>query len=61
MRARWDRVGRVLKRPPGARVNDPLQFTFAKIAWDGHVVMLSDRGERPPGAAATKLLWPGWR
>lgn len=61
MRARWDRVGRVIARPRGARINDPLQFIFAKIAWDGHVILTTRFSTNPPGAAAIHLLWPGWR
>jgi hypothetical protein len=61
IRARWDRVGRVIERPPGARVNDPLQFAFAKIAWDGHVVLFTGIDENPPSGAEVRALWPGWR
>jgi hypothetical protein len=58
--ARWDRVGRVITRPPGARFSDPLQFAFAKIAWDGHVVMVPGIDENPPRPPAAHALWPGW-
>jgi hypothetical protein len=37
--ARWDRFGRVITRPRSAGVDDPLEFRFAKVAWDGHVVL----------------------
>jgi hypothetical protein len=37
--ARWDRFGRVIRRPRQAHVDDPLQLLFAKVAWDGHVVL----------------------
>jgi hypothetical protein len=60
MDARWDRVGRVITRPPGARINAPLQFAFAKIAWDGHVVLASGSIENPPRAPALRTLWPKW-
>ena len=39
MWARWDRVRRVLVRPPGASRGDPLNLAFAKVAWDGHVLL----------------------
>ena len=58
--ARWDRVGRVITRPRGARFNDPLQFAFAKVAWDGHVVLVSGFGGNPPREPALRLLWPNW-
>lgn len=59
MTARWDRVGRVLEHPPGARVPDPLQFTFAKVAWDGHLVFVPGLDEGPPRARYARALWPG--
>ena len=60
MDARWDRVGRVITRPPGARISAPLQFAFAKIAWDGQVVIASGTIENPPRAPALRTLWPKW-
>ena len=59
--ARWDRVGRVIRRPAGARFDDPLQFTFAKVTWDGHVVFIPGLEENPPQHAARSMLWPGTR
>ncbi len=59
--ARWDRVGRVLHRPADARLNDPLQFTFAKVTWDGHVAFLPGLDEPPPTGRARSLLWPAVR
>jgi hypothetical protein len=56
--ARWDRTGRVIRRPPGARFDDGLQFAFAKIAWDGHVVFLAGLGGNAPRDPARSLLWP---
>jgi hypothetical protein len=56
--ARWDRAGRVIRTPPGAAFPDGLQFAFAKIAWDGHVVFLAGLGGNPPRAAAYAQLWP---
>ncbi len=43
--ARWDRTGRAIRIPHGARFADGLQFAFAKVAWDGHVVFI-------PGSSA---------
>ncbi len=57
--ARWDRVGRVIQRPAGSRVYDPLQFAFAKVTWDGHVVFVPGLDESPPQDAARSRLWPG--
>lgn len=61
--ARWDRVGRVIRRPAGARFNDPLQFAFAKVTWDGHVAFFPGIDENPPQDWARGILWPGvrWR
>jgi hypothetical protein len=56
--ARWDRVGRVITRPAGARFGDALQFAFAKIAWDGHLVLVSGIDENPPRQSAARILWP---
>jgi hypothetical protein len=55
---RWDRTGNVIRMPPGARFADGLQFAFAKVAWDGHVVFLPWLGGNPPRAKARALLWP---
>jgi hypothetical protein len=59
--ARWDRTGRVIRAPRGAKFPDGLQFAFAKVAWDSHVVFLPGLGGNPPRAAAAKLLWPATR
>jgi hypothetical protein len=48
--ARWDRVGRVIRRPAGARFSEPLQYAFAKVAWDGHVVLIAGIDQNPPVA-----------
>jgi hypothetical protein len=56
--ARWDRTGRAIRVPRGARFADGLQFAFAKVAWDGHVVFLPGLGGNPPRAKARALLWP---
>jgi hypothetical protein len=57
--ARWDRTGRAIRIPRGARFADGLQFAFAKVAWDGHVVFLPGLGGNPPRVDAHALLWPG--
>jgi hypothetical protein len=61
MDARWDRVGRMLERPRGARFSDPLQYAFAKVAWDGLVVLITNRLASPPTGPAVRLLWPSWQ
>jgi hypothetical protein len=60
MDARWDRVGRVVTRPPGAAHSVPLSFAFAKRAWDGHVVIVGGMSAPPPSGTVLKSLWPGW-
>ena len=60
MRARWDRVGRVLVRPPGAPRGDPLNLAVAKVAWDGHVLLHAGTA-RFADARLARELWPGWR
>lgn len=56
--ARWNRTGNPLRVPPGASAAEGLQFAFAKVSWDGHVVLLAGSGENPPRAKARALLWP---
>ena len=57
--ATWDRIGRVLERPAGATVDDPLNMTIGKVSQDGHLLV-------PPGMAMfagrdqAKRYWPGW-
>lgn len=57
MRARWDRIGRVLERPADASRGDPLNITVAKLAWDGHVLLFPGVA-RFAGARYAYLLWP---
>ena len=59
MRARWDRVGRVLERPPSATVDDPLNMAIAKVAHDGHV-LLHPGVSRFAGRRIAAQLWPRW-
>jgi hypothetical protein len=61
LHARWDRVGRVIARPPGSRFGDPLQFTPAKVSWDHHVLFAPGTDEHPPPLRSLRLLWPRWR
>lgn len=60
MRARWDRVGRVLVRPPGATRGDPLNVAVAKTAWDGHVLLHAGTA-RFADRRLARELWPDWR
>ena len=60
MRARWDRVGRVLVRPPRAGRGDPLNLAVAKVAWDGHVLLHAGTARFADGRLAREL-WPSWR
>ncbi len=60
LRARWDRVGRVLVRPHGARRGDPLNVAIAKVGWDGHVLLHAGTA-RFADARLARALWPGWR
>jgi hypothetical protein len=57
--ARWDRVGRVLRRPAFARAGDPLTLAVAKVAWDGHV-LLYPGASGSATAALVRRLWPAW-
>jgi hypothetical protein len=57
MAARWDRVGRVLAKPPGATRGDPLNVAVVKIAWDGHVLLFPGVA-RFAGALYAHQLWP---
>jgi hypothetical protein len=59
--ARWDRVGRVVTRPPGTHLSDPLQVALAKVAWDGRVMLNRDELSEPPDSSAVRLLWPTWQ
>lgn len=57
MRARWDRMGRVLTKPATAPRGDPLNIAVAKLAWDGHVLL----NPSVAGFADRRLalrLWP---
>jgi hypothetical protein len=60
LRARWDRVGRVIAKPPGAQRGDPLNLAIAKVAWDGHVLFRAGTA-RFADRRLARNLWPGWR
>jgi hypothetical protein len=60
MRARWDRVGRVLVRPRGAARGDPLNLAVAKVAWDGHVLLHAGTA-RFADSRLARELWPRWK
>ena len=60
LRARWDRVGRVIRRPPDARRGEPLLLLFAKLAWNGHVLFHAGDGSYANSSVAHHF-WPGWR
>jgi len=60
IRARWDRVGRVLLRPRGAPRGDPLNLAVAKVAWDGHVLLHAGTA-RFADRRLARELWPDWR
>lgn len=57
LRARWDRVGRVLAKPAGATSGDPLNIAVAKLAWDGHVLINPDVASFAYRGLAHQL-WP---
>jgi hypothetical protein len=57
MHARWNRVGRVLVKPPSASRGDPLNVTVAKPAWDGHVLLFPGVA-RFADARYAHQLWP---
>lgn len=57
MRARWDRLGRVLAKPVRAKRGDPLNIAVAKLAWDGHVLLNPDAASFAH-PALNHQLWP---
>jgi len=58
--ARWDRVGRVLVRPPAAARDDPLNLTVAKPSHDGNV-LLHPGMARFADEELARTLWPDWQ
>jgi hypothetical protein len=57
--ARWDRIGRVLVRPPSAHDDDPLHLSVAKVAWDGHVIV-HPRTHQAGSDPVARRFWPEW-
>ncbi len=58
--ARWDRLGRPILVPPHVRFPESLQVAFAKVSWDGYVMLLPGLGANPPNRSGARQLWPGW-
>ncbi len=56
---RWDRVGRVLKQPAGEKYIGAIGGDYAKITWDGQIMITPGWGP-PLSRAAVHLLWPSW-
>ena len=57
---RWDRVGRVIARPANESYIGSIEGLYAKIAWDGQIMIVPGWGpqlSRP----AVHQLWPSWR
>ena len=57
---RWDRVGRVTARPRNESYIGSIEGLYAKIAWDGQIMIIPGWGpqlSRP----AVHQLWPRWR
>jgi hypothetical protein len=57
MRARWDRLGRVIVKPRSARQGDPLDLNEVGISWDGHVLVDPGTSRRQSPSYAHQL-WP---
>ncbi len=56
---RWDRVGRVISRPASESYVGSSEGLYAKVAWDGQILMIGGWGpeiSRP----AVHRLWPNW-
>lgn len=56
---RWDRVGRVIARPANQSYIGSIEGLYAKIAWDGQIMITPGWGpqlSRP----AVHQLWPSW-
>lgn len=65
---RWDRVGRRISRTPSPPPQWPgaehsLNLGFAKVAWDGHVLVTLPGGlvAPPPPIWDIRSLWPRWQ
>lgn len=56
---RWDRVGRVISRPADESYIGSIEGLYAKVAWDGQVMMSPGFGPQI-SRAAVHQLWPSW-
>ena len=56
---RWDRVGRVIARPAAESYIGAIGGLYAKIAWDGQVMIIPGWGPRL-SRPAVHQLWPDW-
>jgi hypothetical protein len=56
---RWDRVGRVIRRPATESYIGSIEGLYAKIAWDGQVMISPGFGPQLSRSAVHRL-WPGW-
>jgi hypothetical protein len=57
---RWDRVGRVISRPADESYIGSNEGLYAKVAWDGQILMLPGWGPEISKAAVHRL-WPAWK
>jgi hypothetical protein len=60
MGVRWDRVGRVISRPADESYVGSLAGLYAKVAWDGQVMVMPGFGPQL-NRSAVHELWPGWQ
>jgi hypothetical protein len=58
MRARWDRVGRVLVKPRSAREGDPLDLNVVALSWDRHVLVDPGASRNNSDTSYVHQLWP---
>jgi len=59
MGVRWDRVGRVISRPTDESYVGSIEGWYAKITWDGHVMISPGFGPQLSRPAVHEL-WPSW-
>ena len=56
----WDRVGRVVKQPAGEKYIGAIGGDYAKVTWDGQIMIMPGWGPQL-SRGAVHLLWPNWR
>lgn len=56
---RWDRVGRVITRPADEAYIGSIEGFYARVAWDGQVLVTAGWGPQLNRPAVHKL-WPNW-